>query len=114
MKNLRSTKPAHSSVLTINGGSSSIKFSLYQTGKSLEQSFQGSVECIGLPGTNLTFSDSTGNKKGNLILKSSDTRSASNFLIDWLEKQNGFSSVRAIVLNLNIKNKHDHENKKNV
>src|ERR1035437_3969367 len=96
MKNLRSTKPAHSSVLTINGGSSSIKFSLYQTGKSLEQSFQGSVDRIGLPGTNLTFSDSTGNRKGNLILKSSDTRSASNFLIDWLEEQNEFSAVRAV------------------
>ena len=56
----------------------------------------GDVERIGLPGTNLTFRNSKGNQKGNLILKSSDTRSASNFLIDWLEEQNGFSSVRAV------------------
>src|SRR5664280_311103 len=91
-----SEKPAHPSVLTINGGSSSIKFALYHIGEPLELIQYGSVDRIGLPGTNLTFSNSTGNRKGNLILKSSDTRSASNFLIDWLEEQNGFSSVRAV------------------
>ena len=83
-------------ILTINGGSSSIKFALYQTGEPLEQSFHGSVDRIGLPGTNLTFSDSTGNKKGNLILESSDTRSASNFLFDWLEEQIDFSLVSGV------------------
>ena len=91
-----SEKPTHSSILTINGGSSSIKFALYQTGEPLELIQYGSVDRIGLPGTNLTFSNSKGNQKGKLILKSSDTRSASNFLIDWLEDQNGFSSVRAV------------------
>ena len=83
-------------ILTINGGSSSIKFALYQTGEPLEQSFHGSIDRIGLPGTNLTFSDSTGNKKGNLILESSDTRSASNFLFDWLEEQIDFSLVSGV------------------
>jgi acetate kinase len=91
-----SEKPIHSSVLTINGGSSSIKFALYHIGDPLELIQYGSVDRIGLPGTNLTFSDSTGIQKGNLILKSSDTMSASNFLIDWLGEQNGFSAIRAI------------------
>jgi len=83
-------------ILTINGGSSSIKFALYQTGEPLEQSFHGSVGRIGLPGTNLTFSDSTGNQKGSLILESSDTRSVSNFLIDWLEEQIDFSLISGV------------------
>jgi acetate kinase len=83
-------------VLTINGGSSSIKFALYQTGEPLEQSFHGSVDRIGLLGTNLTFSDSTGTRKGSLILESSDTRSASNFLIDWLEEQIDFSLISGV------------------
>src|ERR1039457_6711946 len=91
-----SEKPIHSSVLTINGGSSSIKFALYHIGDPLELIQYGSVDRIGLPGTKLTFSDSTGIQKGNLILKSSDTMSASNFLIDWLGEQNGFSAIRAI------------------
>jgi acetate kinase len=49
-------KPANPRILTINGGSSSIKFALYQTGEPPEQSFHGSVDRIGLPGTKLTFS----------------------------------------------------------
>ena len=89
-------KATHDSVLTINGGSSSIKFALYQTGKPLEQSFHGSVDRIGLPGTNLTFSHSTGSQKNSLILEYSDTRSASNFLLDWLEEQVVFSLISGI------------------
>ena len=87
MKDKTMKKATYDSVLTINGGSSSIKFALYQTGESLEQSFHGSVDRIGLSGTNLTFSNSTGTQKEGLILESSDTRSASNFLIDWLKEQ---------------------------
>jgi acetate kinase len=96
MTNQSSVKPTHASILTINGGSSSIKFALYQTGELLKRGLYGKVDRIGLPGTNLTFSDSTGKQKGSLILESSDTKSAANFLIDWLEKQDGFSSVSAV------------------
>lgn len=96
MTNQSSAKPTHADVLTINGGSSSIKFALYQTGDPLEQSFHGSFDRIGLPGTNLTFSDSTGNQKGSLILESSDTKSTSNFLIDWLKEQIDFSLISGV------------------
>jgi acetate kinase len=96
MTNQSPAKPAHAGVLTINGGSSSIKFALYQAGEPLEQSFHGNVDRIGLSGTNLTFSDSTGNQKGSLILESSDTKSASNFLIDWLEEQIDFSLIGGV------------------
>jgi acetate kinase len=95
MKEL-SMKPANRCILTINGGSSSIKFALYQIAEPPEQSFHGNVDRIGLPGTNLTFSDSTGTRKGSLILEPSDTRSASNFLIDWLEEQIDFSLISGV------------------
>ena len=88
--------PNLTSVLSINGGSSSIKFALYQICKSLDKRFQGSVDRIGMPGTNLTFSDATGNNKDSLSLDSSDTRSVSGFLIDWLEKKIDFSSISGI------------------
>jgi acetate kinase len=87
---------ANPHILTINGGSSSIKFALYKSGEYLEKSFNGSVDRIGLPGTNLTFSESGGKHKDSLILESSDTRSAANFLIDWLEKKIDFSSIIGI------------------
>jgi acetate kinase len=83
-------------VLAINGGSSSIKFALYHVGEALEQRLNGKVDRIGLRGTNLNFSDSTGNQKGSLILESSDIRSASNFLIDWLEEQIDFSLISGV------------------
>ncbi len=62
MTNWSVAKPEHTNILTINGGSSSIKFAPHQTDKSLIKSFNGSVDSVGLPGTNLTFSDSTGHK----------------------------------------------------
>jgi acetate kinase len=96
MTNQLSIKPTNDSILTINGGSSSIKFALYQASKTLEKSFHGSIDRIGLPGMNFTFSDSTGNKKGSLNLKSSDKKSVSNYLIDWLEKQIDFSLISGI------------------
>ena len=44
-----------SSILTINGGSSSIKFALYEAGEPLKRGLYGKVDRIGLSGTNLTF-----------------------------------------------------------
>jgi len=45
------------SVVTINGGSSSIKFALYQVGEPLKRGLYGKVDRIGLSGTNLTFNN---------------------------------------------------------
>ncbi|MGD0059606.1 MAG: acetate/propionate family kinase [Verrucomicrobiia bacterium] len=87
---------AQTSVLTINGGSSSIKFVLYQTGQPLEQKLSGKIDRIGLSGTNLTFKDPTANRQDTFTIAASDHKSAAMVLIDWLEKQNGFASVQAV------------------
>ena len=42
-------KQANPCVLTINGGSSSIKFALFETADSLRRILAGSIERIGLP-----------------------------------------------------------------
>lgn len=84
------------SVLTINGGSSSIKFALYQVGEPLKRGLHGKVDRIGLGGTNLTFTDPDGRPQASLSLPAADQKSAATFLIDWLERQNGFASVRAV------------------
>src|SRR5450756_2826022 len=52
-----STKPASPLILTINGGSSSIKFALYRDDGPLKRLLHGKVDRIGLPGTILTFSE---------------------------------------------------------
>ena len=85
------------SILTINGGSSSIKFALYQAGEPLKAALYGKIDRIGLSGTNLTFNDpgqeSTGQASASPLPITSRRRM---FLIDWLEKQNDFASVRAV------------------
>ena len=84
------------SLLTINGGSSSIKFALYQVGEPLKRRLWGKIDRIGLSGTNLTFNDPTGNQQGSHSIAASDHRSAANVLIDWLVDQDGFASVVAL------------------
>jgi acetate kinase len=84
------------SLLTINGGSSSIKFALYETGEPLARRLYGKIDRIGLSGTNLTFNDPTGIPQDSRGLAAADHKSAVEFLIDWLEEQNSFESVRAV------------------
>lgn len=83
------------SVLTINGGSSSIKFALYQTGASLQRGLSGKVDRIGLPGANLSAKHPDGREEKTEI-SAGDHRSSAHALIDWLEKQPGFDSVQGV------------------
>lgn len=83
-------------ILTVNGGSSSIKFALYQTNESLIHLLSGSIDRIGLPDSKLTFNTEKEKIKETLTIKASDHRSAANFLIDWLEEQIDFSFVIGI------------------
>jgi len=89
-------EPANPRILTINGGSSSVKFALYGVGKRLERGLHGKVDRIGLSGTNLTFNDPTGKQQESRNLAAPDHKSAVNSLIDWLEAQKSFQSVRAV------------------
>jgi acetate kinase len=89
-------KLSDSHILTINGGSSSIKFALYQAAEPLERGLRGEIDRIGLSGTKLTFEDPVNNWHNTQSLTASDHTFAANFLIDWIEKQNGFGSVRAV------------------
>ena len=91
-----SAKPTHSSVLTLNGGSSTIKFALYQVGKPLKRKLYGKIDRIGLSGTKLMCSDSSGNQQKSYSIAASDYRSVVNFLIDWLTEQDESASVVAL------------------
>jgi acetate kinase len=89
-------KPANPRILTINGGSSSIKFALYHVEEPLKRGVYGKVDRIGLSGTNLTFNEPTKKQPENCKLAAADHKTAANSLIDWLEKQNDFKSVQAV------------------
>jgi len=84
------------SVLTINGGSSSIRFALYDQRAPPQRLLDGKVDRIGLSGTNLTVRDSTGKPQDSRTIDLADHRSAVSFLLDWLETQPVFASVKAV------------------
>ncbi|MGA7540911.1 MAG: acetate/propionate family kinase [Steroidobacteraceae bacterium] len=83
-------------VLTINGGSSSIKFALYRAGEALERRLYGKMDRLGLAGATLTFEEPTANPptRGSVALP--DHPSAASILIDWLEQQVGFDTIGAV------------------
>jgi len=89
-------KQADPSILTLNGGSSSIKFAEYQLGEPLNRSLHGTMDRIGMSGTNLTFQLPSTNHPDTRLLDASDHKSAATFLLDWLEEQDGFASVQAV------------------
>jgi acetate kinase len=89
-------QPVKLHILTINGGSSSIKFALYEVGEPLQRGFCGTLDRIGLNGTNLTFHDPASDRQDSRRLAADDHESAAHFLIDWLEEQNRFAAVRAV------------------
>ena len=84
------------SLLTINGGSSSIRFALYEEGEPLRLLLNGKVDRVGLSGTNLSFKDSTGISQDSRIIDPAHHPSAVAFLLDWLETQQVFASVKAV------------------
>jgi acetate kinase len=89
-------KPADPLILTINGGSSSIKFALFQARNPMERKLHGMVDRIGLSGTNLICNGPSTNQLGSDSLAIPNGKSATDFLMDWLEKQKCFKSVRAV------------------
>src|SRR5579862_3402327 len=83
-------------ILVINGGSSSIKFALYHAGDSLFQFLGGEVENIGSNNARLNVIDSITNKKNSIRVDAKLYKNAANFLIDWIEKEADFDSIKAI------------------
>jgi len=88
--------PEKLSVLALNGGSSSIKFALYQMGDSPQRGLHGKVDRIGLRGTNFAFNDPVRNQQDSRGIGNFDHRAAANFLFDWLDKQIGLASITAV------------------
>lgn len=84
------------SVLAVNGGSSSIKFALFESGDPPRRALHGNINRIGLSDTQLTWTDAVGGLPRSKSLPAGDHKSAANFLIDWLEGHIGFDSIRAV------------------
>jgi len=83
-------------VLTINAGSSSIRFALYESGETARLHLGGMVDRIGSAGTNLIVRDADGKPQVTRRLAAGDHRAATGVLLGWLEEQPFFASIKAV------------------
>ncbi len=89
-------KSIRNSILTINVGSSGIKFALFDVDESTVMLFYGEMENFNTKSKKLNSTNALTNKKNSIVIKAVDQIIAANFLLDWLHEQNGFDSVSAI------------------
>jgi acetate kinase len=82
-------------VITVNSGSSSIKFALYPTNSPTIRLLSGKLERIGLPKPVLTIHNGPG-KAAPRVIAAPNHLVAGEFLIRWLDEQVGFGRVDGI------------------
>ena len=81
-----SMKPANPRILTINGGSSSIKFALFEADDPLRRILEGGIERIGLPETTLRVKGMNPEDNYSRLLTAPNHAVALNVLMDWIEE----------------------------
>jgi len=89
-------KPTNPPILTINGGSSSIKFALFEFGDSLHRMLEGGIDRIGLPDATLQVKGL--NPAGNISrsIAAADRTVAIGILMDWLEEHCARDALTAV------------------
>jgi acetate kinase len=87
-------KDSNFNILTINAGSSSIKFALYERHDELKQMLYGKIESIG--SKDAAFIIKQNDNKSKLNIDASSFHNATISLINWFEKQEWFDDVKAI------------------
>ena len=83
-------------ILTMNGGSSTIRFALFEAGRSLRLAMRGKVDRIGMSGANLSVSDPVGKPLEKRDISTTDYRAAASMLLNYLESQPLFAAVKAV------------------
>ena len=84
------------SILTINGGSSSIKFALFGAGQDLQRILDGRIERIGLPDAKFRVKGQNQAENFSKTISAPDHKAAVGVLMDWLEKRIGDDELAAV------------------
>src|SRR5271155_187747 len=89
-------KPASPRILTINGGSSSIKFALFEASDSLPRILAGAIERIGLPEAALRVKGLKPTDNFSRPVTAPDHTAAVGALMDWIEQRSGRDALSAL------------------
>ena len=82
-------------ILTINGGSSSIKFALYTCSKNPELLSTGKIQRIGSSNTTLSYKE-TGKESTDTAINAKDITAAAGYLIEWLNKNINIKDIKSV------------------
>ncbi|MEO8673672.1 MAG: hypothetical protein ABI411_20350, partial [Tahibacter sp.] len=91
-----SPNPDGDVILTINGGSSSIKFAQFEVGDSLRRTLHGSLENMGQPHARLRAEGMSAADSVRVDEIASRPEDAVAFLVDWISQQLDTTRLRAI------------------
>jgi acetate kinase len=91
-----SVNPGKPRILTINGGSSSIKFALFEAGDPLRRILVGAIERIGLPQASLRAQGVDQADNFSRPVAAPDHAAAVGALMDWIEERNGRGALTAV------------------
>ena len=89
-------KPANPRILTINGGSSSIKFALFEAGDSLRRILEGGIERIGSSEATLRVKGLDRADNFSRLVTAPDHTVAVGVLMDWIEERSGREALSAV------------------
>jgi acetate kinase len=89
-------KPSNPRILTINGGSSSIKFALFEAGDPLQRLLAGGIERIGLPEAFLRVKGVNPDDNFARLVTAPDHTAAVDALMDWIDKRLGRDALTAV------------------
>jgi acetate kinase len=93
---LRVGSPGRDRILTINGGSSSLKFALYERIDPSARLLSGRVDRIGLADARWVLAGSDSHRQEDRPVDAPDQKAAVRLLIDWLEHAVGFGEIAAV------------------
>ncbi|MEO6976124.1 MAG: acetate/propionate family kinase [Gallionella sp.] len=83
-------------VLTINGGSSSIKFALFETADTLRRILEGGIGRIGLPGASMRVQGLNPADSFSRSVKAPDHTAAVEVLMNWVEERHDHKVLSAV------------------
>jgi acetate kinase len=95
LRNRKIMTDENSYVLTINGGSSSIRFAVYQM-DSFQQMLSGKIDRIGTATSEMTITRSSGHDKTKQKINAGNFHLAIISLIDWLRQQDWFHQTKVV------------------
>lgn len=88
--------PIRARILTVNGGSSSIKFALFESRELLTRVLEGKIDGVGLPQGSFTVQGATNADSFSKPVTAPHHQAAVNLLMDWIQERIEHGELTAV------------------